>query len=190
MLIDDPAIDPILEQYNDQLLALILSANNGELTRSQFRNQLDVLVTTFLTLAFLTAGGDIGNRSELDQLIEGHTEGVNRLTRDVYAGTYQGEENEDRLQSRVNTWVIAIAGAYAVGQEANTRQDERLVWRLGVADHCSTCLALDGVVLTRAEWESSGYRPQGRNLECGGYNCKCSRLLTDSESIGLENLPV
>lgn len=61
-----------------------------------------------------------------------------------------------------------------------SQEGGNLVWRLGATEkHCSTCKTLDGVVASAAEWEASPYKPQGSNLECGGWRCDCS--LEDTE---------
>ena len=54
-----------------------------------------------------------------------------------------------------------------------------LKWNVGPTEHCSTCAALDGTVASAEDWAASGYRPQGRMLECGGYHCQCSLDPTD-----------
>lgn len=186
MQIDDPEIDPILKRYNEQLTTLILLANQSELTRSQFRSAVMTLVETFLLAAFLVAGGDSSNRSELDNLIDAHTTSVTRLTRDVFKGRYFGEENEGKITNRVNLWVASVAGAYSIGQVNNLQRLQVLEWQLGNTEqHCSDCLRLNGIALTREEWSASGWRPRIRRLECGGWNCDCRLILVDRASDGL-----
>jgi len=55
----------------------------------------------------------------------------------------------------------------------------RLRWNLGEAEHCNTCLALDGIVAFAKEWDAIGIKPQSDRLECHGFNCKCSFVQTD-----------
>jgi hypothetical protein len=61
---------------------------------------------------------------------------------------------------------------------------QRLRWKLGkTEDHCLTCSYLDGLVAYAAEWDESGYHPQGapnEQLQCGGWQCDCSLEPTDS----------
>lgn len=54
-----------------------------------------------------------------------------------------------------------------------------LEWVVGPTEHCETCATLNGIVATADEWAASGWRPQGRELECGGWRCQCSLVLTD-----------
>lgn len=49
----------------------------------------------------------------------------------------------------------------------------RLAWRLGEAEHCTTCLALSKIVAWAQEWEQADIRPKDQRLECHGYNCAC-----------------
>ena len=186
MQIDDPQIDPLLEQYQEQLIALILLANSGELSRIQFRDRLAALADTFLTAAFLLAGGDVRKRQELDDLITAHTASVTRLARDVFNGTYQGEAGEGKIANRARLWTASVAGAYSIGQIYSTRGGQRLRWDLGNTEqHCSDCLRLNGIVLTRDEWRQTGWRPRIRRLECGGWYCDCRLTETDEPSMGI-----
>lgn len=71
---------------------------------------------------------------------------------------------------------------------------QKLEWQLGkTEEHCTTCLALNGMVAWANEWEQSGVRPQNAPnpvLECGGWNCDCQLVLTDKRktSNALEKL--
>lgn len=55
----------------------------------------------------------------------------------------------------------------------------RLQWKLGEAEHCTTCLALNGIVAWALEWDEAGIKPKSPDLECKGYNCACTLEPTD-----------
>lgn len=60
--------------------------------------------------------------------------------------------------------------------------DENLVWVLGVAEHCSSCKKLSGIVKPASFWNESGILPRvagASYLECSGYNCQCSLQRTN-----------
>ncbi|KKN63583.1 hypothetical protein LCGC14_0500310 [marine sediment metagenome] len=85
------------------------------------------------------------------------------------------------LWPRVETW---INGYDAVVNRATAMagKDEKLEWRLGVAEHCSSCLRLNGKVKRASWWASNGILPRQPNasyLVCRGFNCKCVLLSTE-----------
>ena len=53
---------------------------------------------------------------------------------------------------------------------------EKKKWIFGDAEHCSSCLSLNGVVAFASEWDKTGVQPRNApnaKLECGGWRCKC-----------------
>lgn len=87
---------------------------------------------------------------------------------DLWAGAY------NRIVSRAN--VMACA-------------DQKLRWVLGDTEHCSTCLGFADKVYRGSIWQKYlaplDMLPQGRGLECGGWNCKCSfEVTTDRATPG------
>ena len=83
------------------------------------------------------------------------------------------EKPVDGLLSRAQLWVNRYHEVVNLSK-LTTRPKDRFVWRLGkTEEHCETCFTLNGVVATAADWAASGYRPQGRNLKCGGWHCDC-----------------
>lgn len=57
-------------------------------------------------------------------------------------------------------------------------------WVLGVAEHCRTCLRLNGQVHRYKSWHSKGLMPRSSKLECRGYNCKCTLVQTNKKAQG------
>jgi hypothetical protein len=77
---------------------------------------------------------------------------------------------------RVALWVNRYPDVVNLSM-ITTGADDRLIWVYGDTDHCETCLTLNGIIATAAEWEASGYRPQNPPngmLECGGWHCQCT----------------
>ena len=102
---------------------------------------------------------------------------------DFAAEILRARENGDPVSpftSRAQTW----ANRYnSIVNEAKTMagKDQKLEWVLGVAEHCSSCIKLSGIVKRASVWHNAGIRPQNAPnpmLECGGYNCKCQLVPT------------
>lgn len=58
----------------------------------------------------------------------------------------------------------------------------KYIWRLGIADHCKTCLKLNGRVMRASRWAELDVYPQDTRpgkLACHGFNCACSLNKTD-----------
>lgn len=89
----------------------------------------------------------------------------------------QAGDPVDPLRGRVDLWVNRYPEMTNLA-EVTCGGENRLVWKLGATEeHCGTCSALDGVVATAGDWDSSGFHPQGApndKLECGGWRCDCS----------------
>ena len=54
--------------------------------------------------------------------------------------------------------------------------DAKFIWRIGEAEHCVTCLKLNGRVMRASKWQEVDIWPrdtrQGK-LDCHGFNCQC-----------------
>jgi hypothetical protein len=97
------------------------------------------------------------------------------------------------LLSRGNSWINRYPQAVSQGK-AMACQDKKLEWRLGEAEHCSSCLKLAGKVKRASFWAESGIIPRVAGadyLECRGYNCQCDLVpVTFNASSGpLPSLP-
>lgn len=65
-----------------------------------------------------------------------------------------------------------ITGGYALSLSNRRGSTLKFTWRLGIAEHCTSCLARNGRQYTYSELLSVGL-PGSSALECGA-NCKCS----------------
>ena len=80
--------------------------------------------------------------------------------------------------SRAQSWI----GRYSQTRDiARTRTcgDKKLTWHLGAAEHCSSCLKLEGKTKRASQWEAADIYPQHPDLKCGGWRCACSLEPTD-----------
>ncbi len=183
----DGEVDETLLAYYDELRELTSEARKREIERLAFVGAMTAVVVRYLRRLFLIGTGtddipDETAQSDFDEERRLHEERVPELAEDIYGGRY--DENEDdgitddaaaaMLAARVALWANKAAGIHSLGQLHNPAVI-KYIWSLGnTVHHCDDCLRLDGQVHSRAAWLSSGYRPQGSNLECGGWRCDCS----------------
>lgn len=98
------------------------------------------------------------------------------------------EQPIDGLLGRAQLWVNRYNEVVNLAK-LTTRPKDRYIWQMGsTVEHCATCQGLHGKIATAEDWLVSGYRPQGRMLECGGWNCACTLEYTE-ESVTQEGSP-
>jgi len=205
MQIGNPAIDPQLQRYEAELSDIIQDAVTGVDDKPEFERRMRDAVLAGLLAAFL-AGVEADGEADLTEIQAAvlranrnrANESVASLSDDIYnADRYApiepgttgrrpqtSEAGMERAIGRVGLWVTALAGMFAAGQ-LRQRPDKRYQWKLGnTVEHCSDCLRLSGQVHTSDAWISSGYQPQGRSLECGGWNCDCRLEETNADERG------
>lgn len=183
--INNPELEQALSEYGIELDELVTRANTGTLTQNQFEEQLAALVTLTLTALYSeTSGLEPDNFTDqdadnLEDFIAVNLDSVKKLADDIYDGRYQPtEEDEDRaamLLTRMGMWLGNALGMAYIGLLNNpTKQERKITWKLGIAEHCPTCIALDGQVHTIQEWWDSNFYPRNEFLLlCHGFNCKC-----------------
>lgn len=68
--------------------------------------------------------------------------------------------------------------------------DKKYRWDLGLAEHCSTCLKLNGQIRRGSFWRVRvlPQNPPNEKLECKGFRCQCTLVLTD-EPVNRGRLP-
>lgn len=74
------------------------------------------------------------------------------------------------------------------------RSNPKLMWVLGNADHCSSCLKLAGKVKRAKTWEAAELYPNSKKLECvknanGVPVCKCSFRAVPETNLSAGKLP-
>ena len=85
-----------------------------------------------------------------------------------------------RLPPWVNRWNEVKAESQLI-----SCADTKYIWRLGFAEHCKTCLKLNGRVMRGGRWDELDVHPQDTRpgkLACNGYNCKCRLVPTDKRA--------
>lgn len=117
----------------------------------------------------------------------------------VETGNDHRESPRDRsfnlgpLMSRGEVWANRWPEAFTMGKTMACA-NQKLKWVLGEAEHCSSCLKLNGKVKRASFWQDKGILPRVAGagyLECKGWRCQCNLVETeDSLSKGpLPKLP-
>jgi len=92
------------------------------------------------------------------------------------------EQPLESLYSRADMWA-ARYNEIVNAAMTNFGKQTRLRWEVGPTEHCEDCLALNGYIATAEEWDRArgrGYYPQSPQLECHGFNCRCTLNPTTS----------
>lgn len=187
----DDDLNELVTSAESELYAIAERANNGEMTEDEFKREYLAALLLLLQRA-AAMGGDAGEfgalpqnaRVEIDRLYTTQVNNLDNLARDIYSGRYQArdtaqpgrpvqneEQGKSKLLNRIVLWSVAIAAAVGIGK---LHTSEVLMWVYGPTEHCDDCTRLNGQVHTREEWLASPWRPQGSNLQCGGWNCQCT----------------
>lgn len=83
------------------------------------------------------------------------------------------------LLTRAELWVNRFGEiqSYALRMAA---RDQKLMWVWNpLKEHCGDCLRYNGRVYRASVWDRYGIRPRMSELECGGWRCGCSFVVTD-----------
>lgn len=105
---------------------------------------------------------------------------VNGLAEDVFVNKSIGLNN---AYSRATMWGKSLQSFLDKGQEA-ANGNAMFRWEYGDADHCETCLRLNGQVHRIHNWQKSGFMPRASKLKCHGYHCRCRLIRTTEKAMG------
>lgn len=117
----------------------------------------------------------------LQTLIVNEEQYVFGFALDVEAGSKAAGVKLSRHFARVPKWGNRYNEARTRG-EAMACADKKKKWKLGAAEHCKSCVKLDGKVKRNSFWIERGILPNvagASYLDCKGYECKCSLEDTD-----------
>lgn len=188
-------VDETLLAYYEELDELTRQALEAEIERNDFEGEAAAIALLYFVQLYLigSGGDDIGEgQADFDSELATNNEAIPGLADDIYNGRYSANEETGQtaevgramLRSRLFLWTATAASIYALGQLFNEAVS-KYAWALGgTLEHCVDCRRLNGQVHRRLEWWFSGYRPQGRNLACGGWRCDCSLVPTDAAVSG------
>lgn len=190
--LNSPRFDALITAYYDDLTAVSDLALNGRLNERLYQRRVLQLSQNTIRAAFLLAGGDEANSQAaawLRQQYQIAADSSRKLAGDVFDGRYSAVavdgaitqtavDGAAKLAARLTLWTYTVGQATHRGTlyQPAWLPDINGTWYVGDTEHCSTCLAQDGVTRPRSEWlalAARGIEPQGRGLECGGWKCQC-----------------
>lgn len=183
---------PALKAYADtqagfvaEMVRIISAAQADESSRRQFSGAMNSATRRFGLSAFrdgMKAEGVDPESFDAQQLSDFRAWQSETSTYITAFGNElfkQGGITEAEIKVRAQEWAnkslrdVYYRGAALVGADNLKR------WKLGNAEHCSTCLSLADEVRTLKAWSAS-ILPGSDKLECRGFNCACS--LVDAQT--------
>lgn len=185
------SVNEVLREYDATLTRFCFDVLNGNTSAVDFRREHKALLRALAPEAYaegLREGGvsqdemDDEDRAAIAAWVSEQVAHVNDFAAWLAAGEPRNSEDKRRqLADRVALWVQALENLGGLGR-ASAQKNMMCEWRVGDAEHCDTCLELNGQ-RHRLKWfTSKGYIPRevgSSTLDCGGYNCKCG-LYSDS----------
>jgi hypothetical protein len=187
------AIMPVkaASDFRAQMEQAIRAEYNAPTNSGTFREIVREIILLHIALAFLSAWKRYGVGDNLPAylialqalFIEGQAKHIEKLHGDIQAA----REKEDEalllaIIARALLWANQYQNAYNEAVLAiGIHSDKRVRWQYGDTEHCPTCLDLNGIVATAAEWNQIGVRPQSppnEDIECGGWRCQCAFVVT------------
>ena len=182
-----PAEYKTVDYMENAIEGLVNGVYSG-LIGGQFIDTMANIISGQLTQAYQQAFEDEGFTdfalpdylaSSLEDMILGQYDFVDGFFRDIVDARIDGTSITPLL-ARAKLWANQWNAAYNEAVRLITLNGGgNLVWEYGDAEHCNTCLSLNGIVARADEWDTLGVKPQGEMLECGGWNCKCALVSTD-----------
>lgn len=182
-----PAEYKTVDYMENAIEGLVNGVYNGNIG-GQFIDTMANIISGQLTQAYRQAWEDEGMTDyfapdylseSLEAMILNQYDYVDQFYRDIVDARVDGT-SVSPLLARAKLWANQWNAAYNEAVRLITLQGGgNLVWEYGDAEHCNTCLSLNGIVARADEWDTLGVKPQGDMLECGGWNCKCALVSTD-----------
>lgn len=205
-------LDRVIERYWDILPVDILASRANAKSADYFAHVMLTMVSSFYRgymdlLEFVFVFGDLISgqmrrawyegmeenqltpmdmtdewEAILQEIIDGEKSYIVDFADAIEAARLAGNPIEP-LMARTELWLNRYLDVVNQAKLETAEPKDKLVWRLGATEqHCSTCVALNGIVASASEWEEVGFHPQGPEngmLECRGWRCDCSLDPTD-----------
>ena len=127
-------------------------------------------------------------RARVDELVRNEQNHVTNLADLINNQRNAGRDDMVAINARVDVWANRYIDVVNIAKAETAPPEQMLEWVYGDTQHCETCFALNGTVLSAAEWGASRYHPQqppNKDLECGGWRCKCKLMKTKKKRTGL-----
>lgn len=164
------------------------AAVSGSMNRQRFGIVMRAHVTKYGRQAFqdgLEAGGidDPPTPDDLNtiaSLVASQSQYVTNLGEALYGDGV----TEAQLAEKPALWFNKSIMPFYQAGIASADRNGLYEWVYGDTEHCDDCLRLNGQKHRMKDWLKSGWQPQGSNLECHGFNCKCRLVKTTGRASG------
>ena len=175
---------------------------NGTFDFNHFVTAMGTAIDRGLTFAWNEGAAEVGvrpdemtdaERNMLQQRIADQMQHVVNFAQVIMDGSKANGGKLGPLHKRAEMWSAQYQSALNQGR-IMAGGDLKYRWTLGDAEHCASCLRLNGKVKRGSFWQRTGILPRVAGalyLICRGFKCQCSLMLTDEPmSKGpLPNLP-
>lgn len=190
--VDKARFTPI-EAYAKSLRDATRGLWTGRFDRSTFGDAMFSAIARHLEVAWREGAAECGIRPDERKAEE--KEALERFINNQIAfvprfGSFIEENNRANgallkvSLTRLSPWVNRWNEVKAIATEMSCK-DQKLIWLLGEAEHCKTCLKLNGRVMRATRWAELDVHPQDTRpgkLICRGFECKCTRPPTNKRA--------
>lgn len=162
----------------------------GEISKKEFIAIMTEIIETYGRLAWLEGAAEVGI-DEADISEEENAESLLVLAALLeFLPSFADHvvENSkakgglfDKLWARGKLWVRQYA-RLKMHAMVFLKPGQRFIWRLGIAEHCTSCLKLESKVKLGKVWRKLGILPRVPGawyLVCKGYYCACALVPVD-----------
>lgn len=184
------AIDP-KDQMRRGIRNAVRGLWNGSISSLDFYDFMSASIRRGITAAWEIGIGKAGilpdemseiEREALNDFLEGQYSYIDGFADEILHNLKVDGGKLQPLFDRAELWIGRFDQAIQVAF-ALAGQDMKAMWTLGEAEHCRSCLKLEGKVKRLSYWYERGILPRVAGcdyLECKGYKCQCSLEPTDS----------
>lgn len=169
--------------YRGNLRKQVRNYWNGTTTRPRFISGMKTAIEIGFKDAWRVGAAECGRRFEsftaaqlrmVQELIDNAVSFVPDFATSIIRKSDGGKLDE--AYSKIELWVNRF-NEIRDRAKAEFCGDKLLEWVIGVAEHCPSCLRLNGIVKPASFWHEQEILPAvpgATYLECKGYKCKCT----------------
>jgi len=158
---------------------LLARVQNDKTDRRTFSASLRYFLNKFGKQAYLDGLQDGGvqtdelddeDRGKIAEMLAEQSQYVSELGSVLFKG--DGITDIEAANKPTMWWNKSVLPMYQAGLVSADRNG-LYEWVYGDAEHCDTCLKLNGQRHRLRDYQRKGLLPKSGDLDCGGYNCKC-----------------
>lgn len=197
---DSEEFNTLFRLYSDDIQGFADQLAAGEITESEFEEELKLLIAAYFLNAFLI-GSEVDTDDDLEEsavvaLDNERDDSIGRIAGLALfiSGLVQSGKSVDEIKSgidnRLALWRQKLLGTWNKAKTYNPLNPPLMHVLGGTIDHCSTCVELNGQIRRAFEWRDAGLIPRNAPndaYECGGWRCDCSFRRVSEEEFNESN---